>query len=513
MCYSESYLRPSNCFLISFGRNPICLEAPSNAPDSKEIKLEECKRLQIELARLKSEKAALQAQSRLLENFVSLARSTGTEEKLISILQQTLEVFVGLTGAEKGSLFLLDRNGAVIESILTRADATPEQRSQLIGRVLDKGLAGWVREHRRIGIIEDTQTDGRWLDLPDQPYTVRSALAVPILRDEKLLGLLTLLHAQTGHFNQETAELMELTAAQIAIALENARLYAKLEKSYHSLERAKEEIESFSNALNAELEKGKKIQRDFLPNQIPRVAGWEIDSCFRPAYQVSGDFYDAFLLPGNQIALVIADVCDKGVGSALYMALFRSLLRVFSGQIRLGCWSTARSMEVKNSTAKVDPDQMLQAVSLTNDYIALEHGHENMFATLFFGILDPITGNLSYINGGHEPLFIIGPSGIKKILSAAGPAIGIVPGIAFEARQSKIEPGDILIGYTDGVTEALSPGQKMYSKERFLAQLEPCPSSANELIDRIKTDLLDHIDNAPQFDDITMIAIHRQAKP
>ena len=365
--------------------------------------MQELKTLKKELAQLKSEKAAFQAQSKLLENFVSLARSSGKEEKLISILQQTLEVFVGLTGAEKGSLFLLDRNGMVIESILTRADATPEQRSQLIGRVLDKGLAGWVRRHRQIGLIEDTQTDDRWLDLPDQPYSVRSALAVPILRDEKLLGLLTLLHASTGHFSQEIADLMEMTAVQIAIALENARLYAKLEKSYYSLERAKAEVENYSQALNAELEKGKKIQRDFLPSEIPQIAGWEIETSFYPARQVSGDFYDAFMLPGNYIGLVIADVCDKGVGSALYMALFRSLMRVFSGQISLEGWSSARSASPQKSTVKVDLCRMLQAVSLTNDYISLEHSHETMFATLFFGILNPVSGEIAYINGGHEP--------------------------------------------------------------------------------------------------------------
>ncbi|MDJ0986321.1 MAG: SpoIIE family protein phosphatase [Desulfobacterales bacterium] len=472
--------------------------------------MQELKTLQKKLSQLRSEKAAFQAQSRLLENFVSLARSSGKEEKLISILQQTLEVFVGLTGAEKGSLFLLNRNGMVIESILTRADATPEQRSQLIGRVLDKGLAGWVRRHRQLGLIEDTQADDRWLDLPDQPYSVRSALAVPILRDEKLLGLLTLLHAQKGHFNQETAELMEMTAGQIAIALENARLYAKLEKSYHSLERAKAAIESYSDALDAELEKGKKIQRDFLPNQIPQVPGWEIGTCFNPARQVSGDFYDAFLLPGNFLGLVIADVCDKGVGSALYMALFRSLMRVFSGQIRLSGWSSAQSIKTDLNGSQADLNQMLQAVSLTNDYISSEHGHENMFATLFFGVLNPTSGELLYINGGHEPLYIIGPSGIKETLSPAGPAIGIMPGIQYKIRHSKIEPGDILIGYTDGVTEALSPRKTMFSKERFLALLEPCPPSASELIDRIKSDLFDHIDNAPQFDDITMIAVHRQ---
>jgi len=472
--------------------------------------LQGVKVLKKELARLKSEKAAFQAQSKLLENFVSLARSPGKEEKLISILQKTLEVFTELTGAEKGSLFLLDRKGVVIESILTRTDATPEQRSQLIGRVLDRGLAGWVGRHRRVGLIEDTRSDDRWLDLPDQPYSVRSALAVPILRDKELLGLLTLLHSRKGHFSQETADLMEMTAGQIAIALENARLYAKLEKSYHSLERAKAKIEDYSNALNAELEKGKKIQRDFLPNEIPRVPGWEIETCFHPARQVSGDFYDAFMLPGNHIGLVIADVCDKGVGSALYMALFRSLMRVFSGQISLSGWSSARSVHIENNATEADLNRILQAVPLTNDYISLEHGHENMFATLFFGVLNPATGVLVYINGGHEPLFIIGRSGIKETLKSAGPVVGIFSGAEFKIKQSKLEPGDILIGYTDGVTEALSPTRTLYSREKFCSLLQLSASSARELIERIQADLFEHIDQEPQFDDITMIAVHRK---
>lgn len=465
-----------------------------------------------ELTRLKNEKAAFQIQIKLLEKFVSLARSSGKEEMLNAILQKTLEVFAELTGAEKGSLFLLDRNGMVIESILTRSDATPEQRSQLIGRVLDKGLAGWVRRHRDVGLIIDTAKDDRWLDLPDQPYSVRSALAVPILRDKKLLGLLTLLHAQAGHFSEETADLMKMTAGQIAIALENARLYAKLEKSYSSLERAKAKVENYSQALNAELEKGKKIQRDFLPNKIPQVSGWEISTCFHPARQVSGDFYDAFMLPGNYIGLVIADVCDKGVGSALYMALFRSLIRVFSGQISLSGWSVDKSGEKKETTSAADLSRMLKAVPLTNDYISEEHGHETMFATLFFGVLNPTTGHLSYINGGHDPLFIIGQSGIKKTLRAAGPAVGIVTGAQFEIQHAQLEPGDILIGYTDGVTEALSPHEELFTRERFRALIERQALSATELIERIKIDLFQHIDHAPQFDDITMIAVHRKPK-
>jgi sigma-B regulation protein RsbU (phosphoserine phosphatase) len=216
------------------------------------------------------------------------------------------------------------------------------------------------------------------------------------------------------------------------------------------------------------------------------------------------------MLPGNYIGLVIADVCDKGVGSALYMALFRSLMRVFSGQISLEGWSGAQSAPTEKSTVEIDLFRMLQAVPLTNDYISQEHGRETMFATLFFGILNPVTGEIAYINGGHEPLYIIGRSGIKETLNAAGPVVGIFAGAEFKIQRAQLEPGDILIGYTDGVTEALSPRQTLYSKEKFRALLKLRASSATELIERIQTDLFEHIDNAPQFDDITMIAVHRK---
>jgi sigma-B regulation protein RsbU (phosphoserine phosphatase) len=216
------------------------------------------------------------------------------------------------------------------------------------------------------------------------------------------------------------------------------------------------------------------------------------------------------MLPENYIGLVIADVCDKGVGSALYMALFRSLIRVFSGQIHLGVWSAAKSGKNKETASETDLTRMLQAVSLTNDYIAEEHGHEVMFATVFFGVLNPATGDLSFVNGGHEPPFIIGQSKIKKTLTAQGPVVGIIPGAEFEIQHARLEPGDILIGYTDGVTEALSPQEALFTKERLLALVKHPVPSAGKLIERIKTELFRHIDNAPQFDDITMIAVHHQ---
>ena len=341
--------------------------------------------LETELSRLKGEKAALKVQSRLLEKFVTLARTANKERVLTLILQKTLEISTQLTGAEKGSLFLLDSSGAVTDSILARQDATPGQSARIIGQVLNKGLAGWVQLHRKAGLILDTKNDKRWLNLTNQPYTVGSALAVPILRGDNLLGILTLLHARPGHFTEETADLMLLTARQIGSDLENARLYSQLDESYQLLKLAKLEAEDYLKALDAEMEKGQKIQRDFLPDQIPSIQDWEIAACFLPAKQVSGDFYDVFLLPGNLVGLVIADICDKGVGSALFMALFRSLIRVFSGQFNLqGLRLALSGIGGPYSTGGLQY-RALHAVSLTNDYIAAEHGEESMFATLFFG--------------------------------------------------------------------------------------------------------------------------------
>ena len=465
--------------------------------------------LKQELNRLKSEKSALQVQSRLLENFVAFARSSGKDRVLTKILQKTLEVSAELTGADKGSLFLLDANGAVTDSILTRAGTTPEQRSKILGQVLDVGLAGWVRRNRKVGLIANTHEDERWVSLPNQPYSVGSALAVPILKGDNLLGILTLLHDQPEHFNREAADLMLLTAGQIGSALENARLYSKLDESYRSLERAKLKIEAYSKALDAEMEKGRKIQRDFLPRHIPQIPGWDIAIYFHPARQVSGDFYDAFLLPGDLIGLVIADVCDKGVGSALFMALFRSLIRVFSGQISLQGVSVPGSDRGGDSIGN-QLHQALQAVSLTNDYIAEAHGEEAMFATLFFGVLNPQSGTLTYVNGGHEPVLIVNQSGVKERLKATGPVVGMIPGMEYKTGQVPIELGDILVGYTDGVTEALSPDKRLFTKERFFPLLEKPASTASELIQHIKTGLFGHIGDAPQFDDITMLAVHRQ---
>jgi phosphoserine phosphatase RsbU/P len=221
------------------------------------------------------------------------------------------------------------------------------------------------------------------------------------------------------------------------------------------------------------------------------------------------------MLPSGGIGLVIADVCDKGVGSALFMALFRSLIRVFSSNIDLVGSVAIAPTQTNSSTAQqpltinLDHVNALNAVRLTNDYVAENHSNLNMFATLFFGVLDSKTGTLTYVNGGHEPLVILNASGIRARLKPTGPAVGMMPNMKFRVQQICLEPGDMLVGYTDGVTEAKSPESKFFTEHRFIELLADPPETATALLERIESHLTKHIDTADQFDDITMLAVRR----
>ncbi len=267
-----------------------------------------------------------------------------------------------------------------------------------------------------------------------------------------------------------------------------ARVGASLEKKY-----LRDQERAYLKAVKQELELGRRTQADFLPAQLPQPDGWQLASVFHPAREVAGDFYDAFLLPGGYIGLVIADVCDKGVGAALFMVLVRSLIRAFAEQ------------------APATMVGALAAVPLTNTYITNHHRHNHgrihMFATLFFGVLDPSSGTLVYINGGHEPPVLIGPSGIRAELEPTGPAVGFMSSSSFAQREIHIEPGDILLAYTDGVTEARAPDGELFGEKRLMALINQSVSSAPAIMECIVQSIRTHTGDQPSSDDITILAL------
>ena len=264
-------------------------------------------------------------------------------------------------------------------------------------------------------------------------------------------------------------------------------------------------------AFEHELEIGRKIQAGFLPESLPQVPGWEFAAHFQAAREVAGDFYDAFQVSSDgDVALVIGDVCDKGIGAALFMTLFRSLIRATLISGDLMSWTQA-DMEIPDQSRKKDPSECRQtlcnAVYLTNNYITRTHSRDSMFASVFIGLLNPDTGSLCYVNGGHEAPVIFNQKGIKRRLEPTGPVVGIFPGASYGVEQTQLEPGDCLIAYSDGVTEAVNRDTSQFGEDRLFSLFERGERSAQESLAEVISELHGFTDGAAQFDDITLLSV------
>ncbi len=368
-----------------------------------------------------------------------------------------------------------------------------------------------------VSVLKDTEASVIRAFDTKYHYQTISCLTVP-LKDANgsAIALLQLFNSKAASgeiipFSPYQQQLIQWLAAQATAALNNHRL-----------------IQQQAQFLKGErdLQIGRQIQLDFLPETLPEIPGWEIAAYFHPARDVAGDFYDAFAMPNGRIGLVMADVCDKGVGAALFMSLFRTLVRVLARQTyslslldQLTSETPRRPSNPSSKAASASKirlprtgTQALQnAITLTNNYIAETHFRTSMFATMFFGVLDPETGNMIYINAGHEAPVIYGAEGIKAHLGSTGPAVGMMPGMDFQIEQVQLAPGDSLFTYTDGVPEAHSPSGEMFSDQRLYDLLERHAESVSETVDQVEKAVRQHISTAPQFDDITMLAVRRLA--
>ncbi len=282
-----------------------------------------------------------------------------------------------------------------------------------------------------------------------------------------------------------------LLAARLASSLARKRLQDRIEGERRSMER--------------ELEIGRRIQAGFLPSRLPAVAGWEIAATFEPARQVAGDFYDVFgLTPAAdrpRLALVVGDVCDKGVGAALFMALFRTLLRLTLGQ---------DGPDLSEGRANAgEAARLVRAVTRTNDYIARTHGDANMFATLFVASLDPTDGSVCCVNAGHEAPVVVSAGGELRRLQPTGPAVGLMEGLDFVSAETTIAPGETLVAITDGVTEAKSETGELWGEERLDALLASPVASAQGVLDQLVAELSSFVGAADQSDDLTLLAVRR----
>lgn len=277
----------------------------------------------------------------------------------------------------------------------------------------------------------------------------------------------------------------------------HARLNAGLEKK-----RLRDIEKSYLRSLERELEIGREIQAGFLPSVLPQPPGWEIDAFFNPAHEVSGDFYDVFELDPQHLVLMLGDVTDKGVGSALFMALIRSLLRAVITIESLG-GNPAQEL-------RLSPEQRIQqAANLVSRYISTVHD-SSLLASLFLGVLNIQTGEMHYLNAGNDPPYLVRKGALFSSLVPTGPLVGVLDDVDYIIQVCQLEHNDHLVIYSDGILDAENTSGEMYEKGRWqslLVQTAPVGESFTRFLSR---SVITFIGDAPQYDDISLLVLTRK---
>jgi serine phosphatase RsbU (regulator of sigma subunit) len=259
----------------------------------------------------------------------------------------------------------------------------------------------------------------------------------------------------------------------------------ELARAYRELQEAQAALVE-KERLERELELARELQQSILPQEFPELPGFNCAACSRPARQVGGDFYDVIPLSKGHVGLIIADVSDKGLAAALYMALTRSLIHA----------------EAKRSPS---PRQVL----LNVHRLLLEMSQADMFVTVFYGVLDPAQGTLRYARAGHDRPLLFSPStGECRFLAADGILLGYVEKVSLEEVGVHLRPGDLLVLYTDGITDTNSPAGEFFGVER----LRETVSTAGGLGAQGLCDLIfEHVDRfqaeAVQHDDMALLVV------
>jgi serine phosphatase RsbU (regulator of sigma subunit)/DNA-binding NarL/FixJ family response regulator len=310
-------------------------------------------------------------------------------------------------------------------------------------------------------------------DLPDDQVL----LTVPISNsDQKTIGAIVINQtSESVSIGSDPLPLVKSLAAQITTALQSFPELVYVPKQ---------------REVTRELALAGRIQASFLPDEVPQIEGWQISALLVPAHETAGDFYDFIALPDGRWGLIVADVADKGVGAALYMALSRTLIRNFAAAFPM------------------HPEKVISAVNSR----VLTDARAGFFVSVFYGVLDPLQGTLTYSNAGHNPPLLIhgDTKGEVVALKKTGMVIGVLEESVWEKRSHIFSPGGTLLLFTDGVTEARNPQGEYFGEKRLIELLKASRgSSTSELLDGLLSTVQDFVLNDDQSDDITMVAVKR----
>jgi sigma-B regulation protein RsbU (phosphoserine phosphatase) len=407
---------------------------------------------------------------------------------LEEVLNLVMDEVIAATHAERGFVMLIDD-----EPPKGAADTSHQSLAFKVARGLDQKTIEDPQFQISRSIVERVAADGEPILTSDAQNDarfnirqsvmflgLRAILCVPLKFRYKMLGVIYVDNRmQVGIFTHADLELLRAIASSAAIAIENARLY---------------QVAVEKGRMERELQMARKVQAGLLPQEKPSIPGWAFSTRWKPAREVGGDYYDFIPAQSGKLGLIIADVTDKGMPAALFMASTRSILRA--------------SMPLALTPA--------EGITQANRLISAE-SEDGLFVTLFYGLLDPKTGELSYVNAGHNPPLVFqyneaASADELKLLLATGFQLGMDADSTYKQGTLDLHTGDFVLLYTDGVTDALDADKNDFGMSRLQeVVLANCRATPEELLDAVGKAIDDFTGLAAPYDDITMLVIKRQS--
>jgi sigma-B regulation protein RsbU (phosphoserine phosphatase) len=410
-------------------------------------------------------------------DLLALISKVGVTLLASATLSETLNQIASLVfeavPADRCLIMMSDEGGSELKVAVARLrDRQGEIGEIRVSRTIMEEVVGKGKSV----LTSDAQHDPRFMSSTMTIQGIRSVLAVPLGVGEKVFGIV---YADSpiaeGRFTEDHLKVLTTLASVAAIRVENARLLEE------QMERER---------MEHELQLASEIQQRFLPTAPPQITGYELQGISFPCYEIGGDYYDFIARDDNRMVIALGDVSGKGTAAALLMSSLHAAIHA----------------QASSNNSLVD------SISEVNRYLA-ENTPTNRFVTLFYAELDPQTGALAFLNAGHNPPIIAHSAGTVEHLAAGGLPLGIMPDTFYREGHTQLQPGDVLVAYSDGVSEAVNPSGEEFGAQRLYETIaRNLDASAAGIRDRIEAALSKWAQGTPAADDITLVIVKRQAE-